>query len=161
MTEHQDPYLYATFTAAVSYLVSGRCRKEAIQLATFRLNESTIRLNRTQLVNDKGEKLTFTVDKVLSLDWTDAEIFSEFNDRYRVTGQIRLIFRIDTRNASQGKALFGSYKLRKALFDDRTAWTIPTNREPAFVLVMSQSLEWNNIPIVYSYRLKGVEAKIS
>ena len=160
MMEHQDPYVYATFTAAVSYLVSARTRREAIQLAAFRLNESTLRLNQAQLVNDKGEKLTFTVDKVLSLDWTDAD-FSDFSDRFRVAGNVRLMFRIDTRNASKGRALFGSYKLRKALFDDRTAWTLPTTRDPAFVLVTSQSLEWNNIPIVYGYRLKGVEAKIS
>jgi hypothetical protein len=135
----------ATFQANVSYLISAKTKKHALEKAANEWNTASTHIDPITLENEIGQSKHFTVHQVEEMDWFDVEN-AEYSNQYRVFGRIRLSISERKRTDYYRKDFEQfSYKIPPSLFSQKPVLVISEGLRHIFLTVSQQVAKWNNI----------------
>ncbi|WJH35596.1 hypothetical protein MJA45_25095 [Paenibacillus aurantius] len=144
--EKRDTNVYATLQAAVSQQVAAPNKKQALELADFRMNRNNVQLQQVLLQNEIGGKKVFTIEGVEEIRWFDVQL-GDYSGRYEVYGHVRVSIRLPVGPEHLIREIQQTcFYLPRSLVTDKTVWVVPTFSKPVFVRVVHQAMEWKKTP---------------
>lgn len=140
--DNREKLGYVVLDAAISYHVTADSKRDAIEVAKYRLSDNKIQIQHVDLVNEHGVQQSFRLEKIDKWEWTGVEL-GQYSGRYNVVGHARFTLTLEgvkEKNAAQ--LLQSEYRLPPSAIHDHSFWVIPTLSGPAFICVRKHSVEW-------------------